>query len=1017
MPRFFNSESERIRSVFSAGRGLMGPVPFVAWSALVLCLIATLIAWRTANAGLQERELQRFQRQTELVDAEILERFSLYETALRGARSLFDASVSVERDEWRRYVVGLDTTRRLPGLRNIGFIEYVPRTNLTAFLALTRKDDAPDFQYWPEGDREDYHIVKFLEPRPANAHVIGYDTAVETNRLRAAESARDTGLATLTGKIRLMHLEKDTSDVGGLFLLPLYQKKAVLKTVDQRRAALLGWVYAPLLIEDLIHTVPGLAELPISFDIHDGPMPRNEMLLYAPASTPAATFYKPTFTATHRLDIGDRKWTLQYATRPSFDAAKDRSQPATILFGGITLSLLVFSVVVALSTTQRRAVDLANRMTHALVASENQFKGAFSNAPVGMALIRLDDHLLSVNRTLCEMLGYTEEELLAFTSRQVTHLDDLMKVQNAFEQMAHSEMDLYQAEIRFRHKGGQSVWTHLSAFLIRSSEAQPLHFIAHVQDITKRKQTEHDLAIAHDDALESARVKSEFLANMSHEIRTPMNGVVGMTGLLVDTPLSHEQREYADSIRASADAMLCIINDILDFSRIEAGKLAIEHIPFDLLPTVEGAVELLAGPAHSRRLELLCAIDAETPIRLRGDPGRLRQVLTNLVSNAVKFTHQGEVLVRVGVQAETEHDATLRFTVKDTGIGIGEETRHLLFQPFTQADGSTTRKYGGSGLGLAITKRLVELMDGEIGFDSHPDAGTTFWFTTRLEKQSDARHLQHFPALAGRRVLVADDHQAACGLLRLQLDHWRLQVETAANGHDALAQIETAAKKSLPFDLVLVDADMCGSGRHPLAYEIAQLPDAPPIVLLALFGVRPSSAPPNARLLIKPIKRNALLRTLNDLLATNATNDTNGPALRVLLAEDNLINQKVATRQLQKLGCHVEAVSNGAEALAAVQRTLFDIVLMDCQMPEMDGYTATRHIREWEQSEARRGHTPLRIIALTAHVMKGDREKCIAAGMDDHLGKPASLDDLNAAISCSNHRYPHASAPTLLASA
>jgi CheY-like chemotaxis protein len=385
---------------------------------------------------------------------------------------------------------------------------------------------------------------------------------------------------------------------------------------------------------------------------------------------------------------------------------------------------------------------------------------------------------------------------------------------------------------------------------------------------------------------------------------------------------------------------------------------------------------------------MLCEIAPDLPTRLQGDPGRLRQILTNLVSNAVKFTHRGEVLIRVAASAETDHDVTLRFTIEDTGIG--EKNRCLIFQPFIQGDGSTTRQYGGTGHGLTICKNLVGLMSGQIGFESRFGAGSTFWFTARLAKQPGACNADPSPVFDGQRILVAEPHQNTREPLLRQLAHWGLRVETANTAHETITRLQKTGEEHPPFALIIVHTDIAGTSGPSIAQQITQIPDAPPLILLTPFGGRSSRTPAHAHSLTKPIKRATLLNALTHLLLP--------AAVRVLLAEDNLIHQKAAARQLERPGCHVTIVSNGIEALAAVQDGPFDAVLMDCQMPEMDGCTASSLIRQWEKNTPRPGRMPLPIIAITAHVMPGDREKCLAAGMNDYLGKPVKMNDLADAL-------------------
>jgi len=545
---------------------------------------------------------------------------------------------------------------------------------------------------------------------------------------------------------------------------------------------------------------------------------------------------------------------------------------------------------------------------------------------------------------------------------------------------------------------------------------------AYLRDVTDRKETERELSKARDQAIRASTVKSEFLATMSHEIRTPMNGVLGMTALLLGTELTAVQRRHAMAIEHSAKALLAIINDILDFSKIEAGRVDLEHTTFDLHRLLAETTELLGEKAHSKNIELACQIDDDVPGAVVGDPLRVRQVVTNLVDNAVKYTAKGEVSLNVMLACDGNDDKlVLLFEIRDTGPGLSPEAQAKLFTPFVQGDASMTRRHGGTGLGLAICRRLVELMGGEIGVESREGEGSTFWFTVTLEK-GVSRAASAQDALAGRRVLLVSDHDKSSSIVAGYVRSWSMLCEVVTTPADALAALDSAVANGSSWDVVLVDHSVAGNGGIDFARNIrsddrhARLPI---VLITALSGLCTNEVSEGnlvTDLITKPVSKSHLFDCLLQTVVgshrrdrdaqsraplTSAADETSSaPALsprdsafRILVAEDNPINQEVAALMLDHLGYETEVVSNGIEALAALDAGAFDLVLLDCQMPEMDGFTAAASIRERTDRYA-----SIPIVAMTANAMKGDREKCLDAGMDDYIAKPIDPKELAATV-------------------
>jgi two-component system sensor histidine kinase/response regulator len=994
----------------------------IALLALILGLLITagLTLWHVQqNEAVADAV---FLKQSDRLAEALKQRVAGYNHGLRGLRGIFIANPALDRSTFAAYAASRDMENEFPGTVGMGFVRHVPRAELEAFLARRRTELGSNYSLQRQGSNPgDTLVIDYLEPMTSDQSAVGIDIGAETARREAAMRSMWTGAPALSAPI----VQPQTGNRTSLaLLLPIYRARQAVETPEQRSAAIFGWSLMALDIEKILI---GLTDEPIDYELFDMVADEEPVLIYdadhhlaagSPMAAAEASYPARSMAQRYELKFGNRSWLLIVSPQPVFFERLHQISPAFTAIVGSVVTLLLTLVIYLLLVTRRRAESLAQHMTERLRLDQERASDFSRSTSDWFWETDATHHFCFFSENFEQVYGLAPEQVLGKNRREIllSNPHNPLAMIDAHFELLDAHRPFKDFEYQIRGNDGAFRWISVSGIPHHDALGNFAGYRGTGTIITHRKQAEAHLIEAREQAQAASQAKSDFLATMSHEIRTPMNGVIGMTGLLMDTDLSEEQREFAETVKTSAEALLTIINDILDFSKVEAGKLDLESLDFDLRSTLDDVADLVGFRAHEKGLEFILMIDPEVPQALRGDPGRLRQILINLSGNAIKFTEHGEVSLHVMLERAplaADAPALLRFELRDTGIGIPPAKQATLFQPFSQVDASMTRRFGGTGLGLSISKRLVELMGGEIGVQSSEGQGSTFWFTVDLPIAASVPAPEHHAdLLAGRRILVVDDNRTNRRLLELLLAHWGCEPLMVEGGTDALALLRAELASGRTIDAGLIDMQMPEMDGETLVATIKADPAlaALPCIMLTSAGVSLNAAEAEAcgyaAYLYKPVKGARLHGVLAGVLGMSTaaptiaalpgqTDTTPVSAARILVVEDNAVNQKVVQKLLERQGYRSDLAGNGFEALAALRERPYDLVLMDCQMPEMDGFEATRQLRD-PASAVRDVAIP--VIALTANAMQGDRERCLEAGMNDYLTKPIAPQALAEAL-------------------
>lgn len=943
---------------------------------LLACMTLTVSAWGWITFDTESRTSERFQRAAETVRETIRLRMEGYESLLRAGTALFDASNSVERDEWQHFVAGMELQNQYPGVLGMGYARFAPAG---AVAALNK-----ELKVWPEGDRDLHAAIVYLEPRSErNNTALGYDMMSEPTRRDAMVAAMQRGKMTASGPITLVQEIKGPKQTGFLMFNPVYSKNAT------GHRELQGFVYSPFRMGDLMHGIFGDSLHEVRLDVYF--QDSKGQLMY----TSARSGTEQSFTRLSSLQyvpVGDNgeSWALSVRPTALFDAAVDQGKSFMVLLMGTLISLLFFGAsrnlvherIAALRAKEQSAKQL-EQQTASLEESEARFKLLTSHIR-NHAIVLLDPTgaITTWNEGAEKLFGYQDGEIVG------QPLQVLSTESHAITSMTLAlEHGQYESTSLRRRRDGSTFLGLKQLFPVHDDHGHCIGFAMIMRDVTAERAAEKELNDAKTQAESASAAKSAFVANISHELRTPMNAVLGVSQILARTPLNAEQRQYLDMVSGAGRSLLALLNDVLDFSKIEANKLELADDDFLVEDVLCALAAVMAMTSTDKSLALSLCVEADVPVSLHGDVQRIQQVLLNLVSNALKFTDSGTVSVHAG--RDPSEPGMLRWEVSDTGIGISAEQIRRLFTPFSQADASMARRYGGTGLGLAISQRLAQMMGGTIDVSSTPGRGTTFTFLVPL-REGD---LPDPYALAGShrnwRVLYADPRQNLHDDVVQLAARWGWRCDTV----DSAAGIGAALARG-NYDLLIYDSSLGSTARA------TNVPQRICLRSGAQSTAGGAGADPE---LLRPLTRSALFHALTVQPEKSAAPGAPPPAARgafssgskalqgqsILLAEDNALNQLVARSMLEAVGARVHIAENGAQAVDFLRsrRQPVDLVLMDVQMPVMDGFSATQAIR----NELR---LDLPVLAMSAGVTLGERAECDAAGMNGFVAKPVDGDDL-----------------------